>query len=47
MPPDEQERRMRRMRQQIEEQNVYRWAGSLLCEMIRLADRRHSAGDAA
>jgi trehalose 6-phosphate synthase len=30
MPLDEQQRRMRRMRQQVEDNNIYRWAGMLL-----------------
>jgi trehalose 6-phosphate synthase len=39
MPPDEQEKRMSRMRQNIEDNNIYRWAGMLLSEagkMIRV-----------
>lgn len=30
MPADEQERRMRRLRAHVEDQNIYRWAGQLL-----------------
>jgi trehalose 6-phosphate synthase len=30
MPVEEQERRMRRMRAQVEDHNIYRWAGQLL-----------------
>jgi trehalose 6-phosphate synthase len=30
MPDDEQERRMRRMRRHVLDQNIYRWAGQLL-----------------
>ncbi|MGQ9574218.1 MAG: alpha,alpha-trehalose-phosphate synthase (UDP-forming) [Thermoguttaceae bacterium] len=37
MPPEEQEARMRRMRQQVEENNVYRWAGELLAMAGKLA----------
>ena len=33
MPPAEQERRMRRMRAQVEDCNIYRWAGMLLSEV--------------
>lgn len=33
MPADEQEERMRRMRQQVEDHNIYRWAGKLLAEI--------------
>lgn len=38
MPPAEQERRMRRLRRQITDNNVYRWAGMLLSNMSKLAD---------
>lgn len=47
MPTAEQERRMRQMRRQIEDRNVYRWAGLLLSEMARLADRKLAVGEAA
>jgi len=40
MPPEEQETRMRRMRQQVEENNVYRWAGTLLSMVGKLADAK-------
>ena len=40
MPPDEQESRMRRMREQVEESNVYRWAGTLLSMTGKLADAK-------
>ena len=36
MDPDEQRARMARMRQTVEEQNVYRWAASLLTELARV-----------
>ena len=32
MPEEEQARRMRRMRQQVADHNIYRWAGALLSE---------------
>jgi trehalose 6-phosphate synthase len=38
MPEEEQERRMRRMHQQITDNNIYRWAGMLLSEAAKLAD---------
>ena len=38
MPPEEQERRMRRLRQQVTDNNIYRWAGMLLSEAAKLAD---------
>jgi trehalose 6-phosphate synthase len=37
MPAAEQERRMRRMRAQVADHNIYRWAGMLLSEAARLA----------
>jgi alpha,alpha-trehalose-phosphate synthase [UDP-forming] len=37
MPEEEQERRMRRLRQQITDNNIYRWAGMLLSEAAKLA----------
>ena len=33
MPSAEQERRMRRMRSQVDDCNIYRWAGMLLSEV--------------
>jgi len=36
MPPDEQERRMRRMRAKVQDNNIYRWAGMLLSEVGKL-----------
>jgi trehalose 6-phosphate synthase len=39
MPPQEQHERMRLMRQQVREQNVYRWAGRLLVDAARIRQR--------
>jgi trehalose 6-phosphate synthase len=36
MPEEEQERRMRRLRQQVTDNNIYRWAGMLLSEAAKL-----------
>ena len=36
MPPDQQAERMRRMRNSVRENNVYRWAGKVINEMRRL-----------
>jgi trehalose 6-phosphate synthase len=36
MPPAEQERRMRRMRAQVDDHNIYRWAGMLLSAIGKL-----------
>lgn len=38
MPAEEQRRRMRRMRKQVEDHNIYRWAGMLLSEAAKLVD---------
>ena len=38
MPAEEQERRMRRMRQQVSDNNIYRWAGMLLSEAGKLVE---------
>jgi trehalose 6-phosphate synthase len=40
MPEDEQERRLRRLRQQVADNNVYRWAGMLLSEAGKLVQTR-------
>jgi trehalose 6-phosphate synthase len=37
MPAGEQERRLRRLRAQVADHNIYRWAGMLLSEVGRLA----------
>jgi trehalose 6-phosphate synthase len=37
MPAAEQDRRMRRLRAQVADHNIYRWAGMLLSEVGRLA----------
>jgi trehalose 6-phosphate synthase len=42
MPPEEQEQRMRRMRQQIEDHNIYRWAGMLLSDAAKLLEGRQT-----
>lgn len=36
MPPEEQERRMRRMRAAVASNNVYRWAGKILSTLLRI-----------
>jgi len=41
MSEEEQERRMRRMRQQLADNNIYRWAGMLLSEAGKLVETRH------
>jgi trehalose 6-phosphate synthase len=38
MPPAEQQRRMHRMRAQVADNNIYRWAGMLLSEAAKLVD---------
>jgi trehalose 6-phosphate synthase len=39
MTPDEQRERMRPMRQMVRDNNVYRWAGSMLLDAARLRKR--------
>ena len=36
MSPDEQARRMRRMRQTVSEHNIYRWAAHLLDDLAKV-----------
>jgi trehalose 6-phosphate synthase len=38
MSPEEQRRRMQRLRSQVAEHNIFRWAGLLLTETFRLAE---------
>lgn len=40
MPAEEQRERMRLMRQQVKDQNVYRWAGRMLIDASRIRQRR-------
>jgi trehalose 6-phosphate synthase len=40
MPADEQQRRMSRLRAQVMDNNVYRWAGMLLSEAAKLVEAR-------
>ncbi len=40
MPAEEQRERMRLMRQQVREQNVYRWAGRMLVDAARIRQGR-------
>ena len=42
MPEDEQERRMRNLRRQVADNNIYRWAGMLLSEAGKLVTSRRS-----
>jgi len=41
MPPVEQRERMRSMRRQVQDFNVYRWAGRMLVDAARLRQREH------
>jgi trehalose 6-phosphate synthase len=45
MPPEEQEKRMRRLRESVAENNVYRWAGKLITTLLKieLPERREAA----
>lgn len=40
MPEEEQQERMRLMRQQVREHNVYRWAGRMLLDAARIRQRQ-------
>ena len=40
MPPEEQRQRMARMQKQVEANNIYRWAGTLLSEAGSLVETR-------
>ncbi len=44
MPSDEQQKRMARMQQQINDNNIYRWAGMLLSEASKLVKTRQMVG---
>ena len=35
MLPEEKQERMKRMRVQVQEQNVYRWAAELITELVK------------
>jgi trehalose 6-phosphate synthase len=39
MPVDEQRSRMRRMREYVQEYNIYRWAGRMLMDAARIRAR--------
>jgi trehalose 6-phosphate synthase len=45
MPPEEQEKRMRRLRETVAENNVYRWAGKLITTLLKieLPERKEAA----
>ena len=52
MPLDEQAERMKLMRQQVKENNVYRWAGTMLVDSARSRTRERilaltSSGESA
>jgi trehalose 6-phosphate synthase len=44
MPVEEQTRRMRGLRRKVEDNNIYRWAGRLLSEAVKLVEERHEDG---
>jgi trehalose 6-phosphate synthase len=46
MPVSERALRMRRMRRHVREHNIYRWAGLLLGELVRIRDEVPDAADA-
>ena len=47
MPEDEQARRMQRMRRDVKEHNVYRWAASLLGDLTDIRIEPPEGGEAA
>jgi trehalose 6-phosphate synthase len=47
MPVEEQERRMRRLRTQVLEHNIYRWAGQLLSALGKMAPEPLPVAEAA
>ncbi len=47
MPADEQRRRMRKMRQRVEEHNIFRWAGRLLSEVGKMVEPMEESLDSS
>lgn len=47
MPPEEQQRRMRRMRAHLAERNIYRWAGQVLSSLFDFEFQEANAGGVA
>lgn len=45
MPPEEQRRRMRKMRAQVDDCNIFRWAGMLLSEVGKFVDPDSGSSD--
>ncbi|MEN6458532.1 MAG: trehalose-6-phosphate synthase [Thermoguttaceae bacterium] len=45
MPPAEQQQRMARMQQRTNDNNIYRWAGTLLSEASKLMKTRQTVGE--
>ena len=45
MSNEEQGQRMRRMRMQVEDNNIYRWAGMLLSEASKMVPIQHFVGE--
>lgn len=44
MPPEEQKERMRRMRQTLQDHNIYRWASGLISELVQVRLENHRGG---
>ena len=36
MPPEEQQRRMKKMREVVRENNVYKWAADIISEIVKI-----------
>lgn len=47
MPEEEQTRRMRRLREAVEENNIYRWAGKFLSTLLKIEVQERREGDEA
>jgi trehalose 6-phosphate synthase len=47
MPAEEQRRRMQRLRAQVAEKNIFRWAGQMLSDASRLVEIRHGSNGTA
>jgi trehalose 6-phosphate synthase len=47
MPKEERQARMRRLRDTVRRNNVFKWAGSMLLDAVRVREQAYPAGIAA
>jgi len=47
MPPQERARRMKKMRALVAENNIYRWAGKIICTVVNLESTPSAHADVA